>query len=422
MADGSFRGQKTLRLIGPWRTGLQWLLGLVFLLLPWLEVAGGSLVRIDIPGLRLYLFGQVLRIEELYLVLLGILLFVLTFLLVTVILGRAWCGWFCPQTILSDLAEWLAGRLGLRVRSNRLHGPLARTFLLQPVFLAIAMATASGLLCYFIAPREFFSRLAALDLPGAAWGTLLLVTLLVYLDLALVRRLLCREFCPYGRIQTALVSPVTLTLQLPPAVRQECIDCGACVRACPMEIDIRQGLQVECISCARCLDACRRIMAPRNRAGLIRYTFGLRDRGVRVLLDVRVLLPAAALLGLLLLLVNLLHNRPVASLKIAVSHTVSRRPLADGRAGVFFNAWVNNRSRRQAVYTIHASDAATGATLQLKGQVRARLAAGENRRLDFVLIVPSHGNDAVRFTLMDNTGRQVAAARIRLSPPTRTIP
>ncbi|HFQ88902.1 MAG TPA: 4Fe-4S binding protein, partial [Desulfobulbus sp.] len=101
------------RLIGPWRTRLQWLLCLLFLLLPWLEMNGNSLVRIDIPGLRLYLFGQVLRIEELYLVLLGILVFVLAFLLVTVVLGRVWCGWLCPQTTLSDLAEGLGRRLGL---------------------------------------------------------------------------------------------------------------------------------------------------------------------------------------------------------------------------------------------------------------------------------------------------------------------
>ncbi len=410
------------RLIGPWRTRLQWLLCLLFLLLPWLEMNGNSLVRIDIPGLRLYLFGEVLRIEELYLVLLGILVFVLAFLLVTVVLGRVWCGWLCPQTTLSDLAEGLGRRLGLGIRHNRMQGSRRSRLLLHVAFLAIALLTAATLLWYFIAPRDFWSRLPALDLPAAAWITLALVTLLIYLDLGLVRRLLCRDFCPYGRIQTALVSPVTLTLHLPPGARGDCIDCGACVRACPMEIDIRQGLQVECISCARCLDACRRVMAGRGRAGLIRYTFGLQGRGARALLDVRVLLPAAAVLGLLILLVTLAHNRPVASLKVAVSHTVPQRHLGGDRLGTFFNAWVDNRGQKAATYTIDAADATTGTPLPLKGQVRARLAPGENRRLDFVLVSPAHGSPAVRFTLRDESGRPVATAGARLAVADKTGP
>ncbi len=414
--------KKTNRLIAPWRTRLQWFLVLLFLLLPWVEINGNSLFRIDIPGLRLYFFGQVLRIEELYLVLLGILVFVLLFLLVTMVLGRVWCGWLCPQTTLSDLAEWLARRLGIRVRHNRLQGPLRARILLHLLFLGIALVAASALLWYFMAPRVFLERLLALTLPGAAWITLALVALLVFLDLALVRRLLCREFCPYGRIQTALVSSMTLTLHLPPEARKECIDCGACVRACPMEIDIRQGYQVECISCAHCLDACRRVMAGRNRDGLIRYTFGLEGKGARALLDVRVLLPAAAVLGLVLLLATLLHNRPMASLKVAVSHTVAQRRLANGRIGTFFNAWVNNRSRQEATYTIHAYDAATGTPLPLKGQSRARLRPGQNQRLDFILVTPAKKSPAVRFTLQDTRGREIAAVAARVPGPVGSAP
>ena len=47
------------RFIGPWRRRFQWACTLVLLILPWLEVDGKSLLRIDIPGLNLYLFGQV---------------------------------------------------------------------------------------------------------------------------------------------------------------------------------------------------------------------------------------------------------------------------------------------------------------------------------------------------------------------------
>jgi polyferredoxin len=177
-----------------------------------------------------------------------------------------------------------------------------------------------------------------------------------------------------------------------------------------MEIDIRQGYQVECTNCGRCLDACRQVMAKRSEPGLIRYTFGLHGEGAIGLLNPRVLLPAAAILILLAVLGIGLLNRPVASLKIAVSHTASSRQLANEQTGTFFNAWVNNRSQQGAIYALQARKKDSGHPLTVKGQVRAKLAAGENRRLDFVLITPSYESLTVEFMLTDEEGLELSVA------------
>ncbi|MHB8809679.1 MAG: 4Fe-4S dicluster domain-containing protein [Desulfobulbaceae bacterium] len=404
------------RFIGPRRRLVQWATTLLLLVLPWLEADGKSLLRIDIPGLSFYLFGQVLRIQELYLVLLAALIFVLGFLLVTVVLGRVWCGWCCPQTTLADVGEWAARRLGLAVRHNRLHGPLWRKILLQGVFLLLALLVAANLLWYFIPPRLFLARLVTLDLHYAAGITFVLTALLVYLDLALVRRLLCRDFCPYGRFQTVLVDRATLALHLPEAELARCIECASCVRSCPMEIDIRQGFQVECTNCGCCLDACRRIMAKRNEPGLIRYSFGLHGEGARGLLNPRVLLPAVAMLILLLVLGTALRDRPAASLRIAVSHTAAPRQLSAGQTGTFFNGWVNNRSQTPGVYFLQARAKDTGEPLPLKGQVRVELAAGENRRLDFVLVTPAAQSFMVEFMLANQEGQVLSIAEAFIGP------
>ncbi len=398
------------RLLGPWRRRLQWAFTLLLLGLPWLEVNGKSLLRIDIPELRLFLFGQVLRIEELYLVLLFTLIFILGFLLVTVVFGRVWCGWFCPQTTLSDVAEWMARHLGLKVRHHKLHGSLWSKVLLQGGYLLLAALVASNLLWYFIPPRLYFVRLFAFDLHYASWITLGVTGLIVYLDLALVRRMMCRDFCPYGRFQTALVDKSTLTLHLPETELEHCIECSSCVRTCPMGIDIRHGYQVECINCGRCLDACRKVMEKRNRPGLIRYTFGLHGESVKGLLNPRTLLIGLAMLALLVILSIALVERPAASLKVAVSHTVPSRELADGRMGTFFNAWVNNRSQETTVYTLHARQKDSGGALPLKGQVRAEMGAGENRRLDFVLVAPNAEPLTVEFVLVDGDGQELSVA------------
>jgi cytochrome c oxidase accessory protein FixG len=401
---------KNKKLLGPQRRLFQWATTLLLLLLPWLQVDGKSLLRIDIPGLNLYLFGLVLRIQELYLVLLATLIFVIGFLLITVVLGRVWCGWLCPQTTLSDIAEWTAKRLGLTVKHNSLHGYLSSKVLIQGIYLFLAFLVAANLLWYFIPPRQFFIRLVTFDLHYSAWITFVLTGLLVYLDLALVRRLMCSDFCPYGRVQTALVDRATLSLHLPDTELERCIECGSCVRNCPMEIDIRHGYQVECTNCGRCLDACRQVMAKRNEPGLIRYTFGLHGEGFTGLLNPRVLLPAVAIIALLMLLIVALVKRPVASLKVAVSHTAQARLLANNQNGTFFNAWINNRSQKAEAYTLQARKKVSAQALTLKGQTRTELAAGENRRLDFLLLTPADESLTVEFVLRDKEGLELSLA------------
>lgn len=408
ISPARFFMKKKISFIGSKRRIFQWTTTLLLLLIPWLEIDSRSMIRIDIPGLSLYLFGQVLRIQNLFFVLLATLIFVLGFLLITVVLGRIWCGWCCPQTTLSDVSEWTAKHLGLVVRNNKVHGSLLKKALLQCCFLLLGLIMASNLIWYFIPPRVFFLRLFTFDLHYATWITFGATALLVYLDLAFVRRLLCRDLCPYGRIQTALVDKATLTLHLPESEQERCIDCHSCMRCCPMEIDIRQGYQVECTNCCRCLDACRQVMSKRNEPGLIHYTFGLHGESAKGLLNPRVLLPAFAMLVLAVILAVSLINRPAASLKIAVSHTAPPRILKDGRIGTFFDGWVNNRTQKPAAYIVSARTRETKAPLALKGQTKVELKAGANQHLNFVLVTQSKKSQTVEFVLTGKDGLELS--------------
>lgn len=413
----SSRSPAGLRLLGPWRRRFQWLVSLLILLVPWVQPGGHSLLRIDVPSLSLALFGQVLRIEDLFVFLLFCLTFTIVFLLITLISGRVWCGWACPQTTLNDLAEWFARRLKLKVVANQLQGPAWRKMLTQLFYLLLAMLVAANLLWYFIQPQRFFRDLLTGDMPFGVWLTFAIITLLIYLDLALVRRLMCKEFCPYGRIQTALVDAGTLTLHLPASEQQRCIKCNSCVRCCPMEIDIRAGYQVECINCGRCLDACRKIMQPRQQPGLIAYSFGSAQLGAKALYNPKVLLLSFTLCILLTLLGYTVFSRAEASLNVAVSHTASSRLLPDGQQVTFFNAWINNRSTATVAYNLKVrSDSLL--PVAIKGQTEhLELAGGSNRKLDFVLVAPRATQPyLVEFVLLNSHNQQLAAAQAQILP------
>lgn len=402
-------------LLGLWRKRFQWLLSLTVLLLPWIQPGGTSLVRIDIPSLSLHFFGQVLRIAELYLLLLLILVIAIAFLLITVVLGRVWCGWACPQTILSDLAEWLAGRFGLKVIANRLVGSSLRKTLTHIVYGLLALLVSASLIWYFIEPQRFLVALLQGSLPGGVLISFLVIATIIYLDLALIRRLMCREFCPYGRIQSSFVDTATLTLQLPEDEKPRCIKCNSCVHSCPLDIDIRNGYQIECINCGRCLDACRQIMAKRNESGLIHYTFGTENRGPGALLNPRVLILGILLLALISALTYATVSRATASLKISLSPIVANR-VVDARQSTLLTVWINNRTNSRQRYRLEAVSTATE-PVELRGQTsEIAIAAGGNYQLHLMVLTPVREQSfMVEFRLYNRTSQQVATARARIT-------
>jgi polyferredoxin len=355
--------------IGPKRTLVQWLCSLLVLGLPFIKVGGDSLLRLDAPTRTLLFFTARIRIEEFYLFLLLVLIFVFGFLFITFFLGRVWCGWLCPQTTLCDLADWLDAKV-------------RNTVVRQGLYLLIACVVACNLVWYFIAPLDFFGRLFAGDIgavAGISWTTMFL---LVYLDLALVRRKFCKAICPYGRIQLMTTGSGALALEFDPKLKEACLRCGACVRACPMEIDIRNGLQIECINCGRCLDACREVMERTGGKGLIRYSFGNGTHSISP--KAKLVALAGVLVLLAATLVVAIVTRTKASLKVQRVPAAEVKVLPDGTLVNFFTLYLENRGTAPASYSIEPL-AVAGFRVELVGPVRdIELAPNENRKVTVV--------------------------------------
>ena len=350
------------------------------LLLPFVTIAGNPFLRFDISRMTFFLVGIPVRIDQFYLVLLATLLLVAVFLLTTVILGRVWCGWLCPQTVFNDLAELVCERF-----RRQLSAPVAH-LLEHLTALVIAALIAFNLFCWFMSPGQAAGSVLNFTIHPLIFSVFLIMTLFGYLNLVLVKRSFCRSYCPYGRIQASLIDQGTLNLVFLDATRDRCLKCRACVKVCPMDIDIRSGFQIECINCGRCIDACRSVMErlPDNQAGLIDYRFGERQES-RLRVGAKTI--TLSLLTLLLLsgLVWGVLGRNQTAFYLQRVATAETKLLADGYQVQSWRAVIGNRSQETVRYSIRPAPQTAG-DISLLGQVHdIQIAANEHRTCTFFI-------------------------------------
>ncbi len=291
-----------------------WGLILLFVGLPFVRVEGKPLVLLDVAGREFLLFGRTfLATDGVLLMLLLLSIFVAIFWM-TALVGRAWCGWGCPQTVYMELVfrpieRWFEGGRAGQLRLDRQGGGVRRA-LKNGVFLVVAVLVANIFLAYFVGTDRLFQwmRSSPFENP-AGFGVMAVTAGLVFFDFAYFREQMCTVICPYARLQSALLDKDSLVIGYdrrrgeprhkgkPRPGDGDCVDCSACVVACPTGIDIRDGLQLECIACGQCIDACNTIMPKVSRPPhLIRYASQrFLETGEK-----RILRPRVVIYGLLL--------------------------------------------------------------------------------------------------------------------------
>ncbi len=280
----------------------------VYFLLPWLRwqrsVGPDQAVLFDIAARKFYIFNLVAHAQDLFWLAGLMIIAALLLFFVTGIAGRVFCGYFCFQTLWTDVYLFIERLVqGDRVARIRLDkspwntNKLLRKIATHVLWLVVAFWTGLTFTLYWgDAPRllvKWFTGSA----PFAAYATTLFLTATTYVMAGLAREQVCTYMCPYARFQAAMFDAdtrivaydvargegaqgrhkITRELKTREQRRQQgagdCIDCGFCVQVCPTGIDIRDGLQVQCISCALCIDACDTIMDTLGwERGLIRYT------------------------------------------------------------------------------------------------------------------------------------------------------
>jgi cytochrome c oxidase accessory protein FixG len=271
----------------------------IYYITPWIRWDRGpgvpnQAVLIDFPARKFYFFFIEIWPQE---VIYGAGLMILAafgLFLVTSTLGRAWCGYTCPQTVWTDLflvvERLFEGRRNERIKLDRAGwsaAKLARKAGKHVTWLVIAVATGGAWVFYFADAPTLASDIIHLEAPVTAYFFIGLFAFTTYALGGLMREQVCTYMCPWPRIQAAMMDAESLAVTYrfdrgePRGPhkkgdswenRGDCIDCHQCVVVCPTGVDIRNGAQLACINCALCIDACNSIMDKVGRPrGLIGY-------------------------------------------------------------------------------------------------------------------------------------------------------
>lgn len=268
---------------------------LVFFTLPFIKVNGDPLFLINVIERRFILFGQVFWPHDFIIFGLGMITFIVFIVLFTVVFGRVFCGWVCPQTIFMEMVfrkieYWIEGDYTKQKALDK--APWNSDKILKKgskwaAFYALSFLVGNTFLAYIIGIDELKSIVTSpIKEHAGGFAAMLLFSGVFFFIFTWFREQVCLVACPYGRLQGVMLDRDSLVVAYD-YVRGEpreklrkgqertagdCIDCNQCVQVCPTGIDIRNGTQLECVNCTACIDACDQIMDTINKPrGLVRF-------------------------------------------------------------------------------------------------------------------------------------------------------
>lgn len=309
----------------------------IFFTLPFIKINDNPFLLIDILDREFFIVGQPFYPQDFFILALGAITSIVFIILFTVVFGRIFCGWICPQTIFMEnvfrkIEYWIEGDRNKQIKLDQQpwnSEKIRKRGLKWTIYFIISLVVTHFMFMYIVGYEEVFRIMkdGPVEYP-TNFLVMLLFTAAFYLVFAWFREQVCTLVCPYGRLQGVLIDKQTINVYYDfkrgenrskwrknedraAEGKGDCIDCNQCVVVCPTGIDIRNGQQLECINCTACIDACNEVMEKVGLPkGLIRYaTEDEIEQGRKFKFTSRMKAYTAVLIALIAFLSFLLYNR-----------------------------------------------------------------------------------------------------------------
>ncbi len=354
-----------------YRTLVSIILLTLFVMGPFIKVNGEQFMLFDILGRRFHIFGRPFFPQDFYLLALALIISVVFLVLFTVVYGRIFCGWLCPQTIFMEMVfrkieYFFEGDRPKQMKLDKMPWnaeKVRKRGLKWVVFYLISLIITSVMLAYVAGSDYVINMWKNPFADIKAFIIYLVFTTVFFFVFAWFREQVCIIACPYGRLQGVLTDENTIMVSYdykrgekrgPMRKGQnreelgmgDCIDCKQCVLVCPTGIDIRNGTQLECINCTACMDACDAVMDSIGKPrGLIRYASKVSiEEGHKKIFTPRVKFYTVILTILLGIFATLFINRPTVQLKVLRQRGLVYTELPSGEIRNYYNATLINKS------------------------------------------------------------------------------
>ncbi len=284
------------RIPGKWRT-IKWLTSSVWVLFflgPYLRLGDRQAVLFDIPDRKFHIFNITVLPQDFWMLSLVLLFFAILLAVLTATVGRVYCGYFCFQTVWTDVFTWIEDKLEGSAQARRKldEAPwglkkIGIKFFKHVLWTIVAVLTGISFVAWFTDAYALWGDILSFQLSGVALTTIMLFTVGTVVLAGHMREQVCFWLCPYARIQGVMVDKTTVVPTYdfnrgePRGRRKkgqdassqgDCVDCNQCIAVCPTGVDIRHGQQEGCIMCGLCIDACDAVMDKVGiERGLVRY-------------------------------------------------------------------------------------------------------------------------------------------------------
>ena len=414
------------------RKVVSYVLLIILFALPWIKVNGSPLFLFNVLERKFILFGLLFGPQDFFLFALTMICGVIFIVLFTVVFGRLFCGWICPQTIFMEMVYrrieyWIEGDSSAQKKLNKsswTNEKIWKKGLKHIIFFVIAILVANTFLAYIIGSDSVLQIITEpISMHLSGFIAMVIFSFVFYGVFSFMREQVCIAICPYGRLQGVLMDNDTVVVAYDHvrgeprgkkkknasaeeiASSGDCVDCGLCVRVCPTGIDIRNGTQLECVNCTACIDACDHIMEKVDRPkGLIRYdSMNAITKHQRHWFTTRAKAYSALLTVLVICTSFLYMNRNDIDATLLRTPGVMFQKTDDGKIRNMYNYTLVNKTNETMNISFHTE----GADIQYIGDKPIIDAEGKSEGVLFIVAEQSDITDRkTKFKVIIKNGDQ----------------